>query len=131
MSNSTEYCLSTTPKLYKSIPMLEGLTSEQYKVFTEEHAAAEEKYEEAVGAHDMWKTAKAKEVQLEKLKVDEEARAEKLKILQKEEEEWKAAEEKEKERQVAILKEQQDAMEKKKKDDLKKEKEEKEAAKKL
>ncbi|KAK0437077.1 hypothetical protein EV421DRAFT_1739271 [Armillaria borealis] len=133
MSSSIEYRLSATPEPYESAPMPEGLTSEQYKVFTEERAAMEEKYEEAIGAHDMWKTAKAKEAWLEKLKVDKEARAEKLKILQKEEEERKAAEEKrkEEERQAAILKEQQDAAEKKKKDDLKKEKEEKEAAKRL
>ncbi|KAK0447961.1 hypothetical protein EV421DRAFT_1900618 [Armillaria borealis] len=133
MLNSTEYCLSTTPKPYESASTPEGLTLEQYKVFTEERTAVEEKYEEAVGAHDMWKAAKAKEVRLEKLKADKEARVEKLKILQKEEEEQKAAEEKrkEEERQAAILKEQQDAVEKKKKDDLKKEKEEKEAAKRL
>ncbi|KAK0449947.1 hypothetical protein EV421DRAFT_1732176 [Armillaria borealis] len=127
MSNSVEYHLSATPKPYESALTLEGLTLEQYKVFTEERAAVEEKYEEAIRAHDVWKTAKAKEAWLEKLKVDKEVQAEKLKVLQKEEEEQKAAEEKKKEeeRQVAILKEQQDAMEKKKKDDLKKKEEKK------
>ncbi|KAK0437785.1 hypothetical protein EV421DRAFT_1738748 [Armillaria borealis] len=114
MSSSIEYRLSATPKPYESALMPEGLTSEQYKVFTEERAAVEEKYEEAVGAHDVWKTAKAKEARLEKLKADKE----------KEEEERKAAEEKrkEEERQAAILKEQQDAVEKKKKDNLRRRK---------
>ncbi|KAK0430001.1 hypothetical protein EV421DRAFT_1913564 [Armillaria borealis] len=97
MSNSVEYHLSATPEPYESAPTPEGLTSEQYKVFTEEHVATEDKYEEAIGACKVWKAAKAKEVWLEKLKVDKEARAEKLKVLQKEEEEWKVAEEKKKE----------------------------------
>ncbi|KAK0429704.1 hypothetical protein EV421DRAFT_1914161 [Armillaria borealis] len=129
MSNSTEYHLSATPEPYESALTLVGLTSEQYKVFTEESPATEEKYEEA----------------LEKLRVDKETRAEKLKDLQKKEEEWKVVEEKKKEeeRQAAILKEKQeaeekkkeldrlkvkevaDAVEKKKQDDLKKKKEEK------
>ncbi|KAK0437056.1 hypothetical protein EV421DRAFT_1978720 [Armillaria borealis] len=145
MLNSTEYCLSATPEPYESAPMLESLTSEQYKIFTEERTAMEEKYEEAIGAHEVWKAAKAKEAWLEKLRADKEARAEKLKILQKEEEEWKVAEEKrkEEEKHTAILKEKQeaeekrkeldrlkvkevaDAAEKKKQDDLKKKKDEK------
>ncbi|SJL06598.1 uncharacterized protein ARMOST_09940 [Armillaria ostoyae] len=132
MSNSVEYCQSATPKPYESAPMPEGLTSEQYKVFTEEHAAAEEKYEEAIGAYDEWKAAKVKEAQLEKLKVDKEVQAEKLKKLQELEEEWKVAEKKEQEKQAALLKEKQEAEDKQKKlDELKKAKEEKEAAKRL
>ncbi|KAK0449948.1 hypothetical protein EV421DRAFT_1732177 [Armillaria borealis] len=116
MSNSSEYRLSATPEPYESAPTPESLTSEQYKIFTEERAAAEEKYEEAVGAHEVWKAAKAKEARLEKLRVDKAARVEKLKILQKEEEERKVAEEKrkEEEKQAAILKEKQEAEEKRK-----------------
>ncbi|PBK71391.1 hypothetical protein ARMSODRAFT_1017292 [Armillaria solidipes] len=133
MSNSIKYPQSATPEPYKSTLTPEGLTSEQYKVFTEERATAEEKYEEAVGAHDEWKAAKTKEAWLEKLKMDKEAQAEKLKNLQKLEEEQKAAEKKEQEKQEAEdkqkkldeLKKAKEAMDvmvekKKKKDDLKK-----------
>ncbi|SJL03614.1 uncharacterized protein ARMOST_06971 [Armillaria ostoyae] len=103
MSNSIEYHQSATPKPYESTLMLEGLTLDQYKLLTEECAAIEEKYEEALGVYEEWKAIKAKEVQLEKLKADKEAQ--------------KAAEEKkkEKERQVAILKEKQEAKDKQKK----------------
>ncbi|PBK73765.1 hypothetical protein ARMSODRAFT_972142 [Armillaria solidipes] len=62
MSNTIKHCQSATPESYESVPTLEGLTSDQYKLLTEEHTATEEKYEEAVGAHDEWKAAKAKEV---------------------------------------------------------------------
>ncbi|PBK71763.1 hypothetical protein ARMSODRAFT_1016753 [Armillaria solidipes] len=121
MSNSVEYRQSATPKPYESTLTPEGLTSEQYKVFAEERATMEEKYEEAVGAHEEWKAAKAKEARLEKLKVDKEVQAEKLKKLQKLEEEWKTAEKKEQERQAALLKERQEAEDKQKKlDELKK-----------
>ncbi|SJL12780.1 uncharacterized protein ARMOST_16211 [Armillaria ostoyae] len=110
--------------------MPEGLTLEQYKVFTEERAAAEEKYEEAVGAHDEWKAAKAKEAWLEKLKADKEVQVEKLKKLQELEEERKVVEKKEQEKQAVLLKEKQEAKDKQKKlDELKKAKEEKEAKK--
>ncbi|PBK73733.1 hypothetical protein ARMSODRAFT_1015263 [Armillaria solidipes] len=126
MSNSVEYHQSATPKPYESTLMPEGLTSEQYKVFTKECAAVEEKYEETVGAHDEWKAAKVKEARLEKLKADKEVQVEKLKKLQELEEEQKAAEKKEQEKQVALLKERQEAKDKQKKlDELKKKKAEK------
>ncbi|PBK67352.1 hypothetical protein ARMSODRAFT_1020832 [Armillaria solidipes] len=131
MSNPTEYCLSISPEPYETAPTPEGLTFEEYKLLTNERTATEEKYAEAVGAHEVWKTTKAKEAQLAKLELDKKVWSDKLKVLQKAEEQ-KAAEarKKEKERQAALLKEQQDAADKKKKDDLRKEKEEKEAAKK-
>ncbi|SJL05179.1 uncharacterized protein ARMOST_08547 [Armillaria ostoyae] len=74
---------------------------------------------EAVRVHEAWKTTKAKEARLAKLKLDKKAQLDKLQVLQKAEEERKAAEarKKEEERQAALLKK-------------KKEKEEKKAAKK-
>ncbi|KAK0429542.1 hypothetical protein EV421DRAFT_1745420, partial [Armillaria borealis] len=71
MSNSIEYCQSATPQPYESTPMPVGLTSDEYKNLTEERLAMEEKYEEAIGAHEMWKAAKAKEARLEKLRKKE------------------------------------------------------------
>ncbi|SJL04334.1 uncharacterized protein ARMOST_07700 [Armillaria ostoyae] len=143
MSSANEYCCSVTPKPYEPTPLPSELTFKEYEVFVSEQASVEERYSEAMGAHEEWKVERAKEAQLEKLKVDKEAQVEKLKVLQKKEEERKAAEEKKKEeeRHAAILrvkqeakakqkklaalkaeKEAADAMaEKKKKDDLKKE----------
>ncbi|KAK0455152.1 hypothetical protein EV421DRAFT_1730171 [Armillaria borealis] len=114
------------PESYESALMPVGLTSDEYRLLTEECTAVEEKYKKAIRAHEVWKAAKAKEAWLEKLRVDKETPAEKLKDLQKKEEEQKAAEEKKKkeERQAAILKEKQEAMEKQKELDKLKAKEE-------
>ncbi|KAK0446613.1 hypothetical protein EV421DRAFT_1901466 [Armillaria borealis] len=145
MLNSTEYCLSTSPEPYKTALTLEGLMSEEYKLLTNECAATEEKYVEAIRAHEAWKAAKAKEAWLAKLELDKKAQSDKLKALQKVEEEQKVAEakKKEKKKQIALLKKKQeaegkqkkldelkakkivDAMKKKKQDDLKKKKKEK------
>ncbi|PBK79252.1 hypothetical protein ARMGADRAFT_1093331 [Armillaria gallica] len=72
MLNNVKYHWSATPKPYESALMLEGLTSEAYQLFTEECAAMEEKHVEAIGAHEDWKAAKAKEACLAKLKLDKE-----------------------------------------------------------
>ncbi|PBK75408.1 hypothetical protein ARMSODRAFT_970070 [Armillaria solidipes] len=48
MSNSIEYCQSTTSKPYESALTPEGLTSEEYKLLTKKCAATEEKYVEAI-----------------------------------------------------------------------------------
>ncbi len=117
MSNTIEYHLFTTPKHGESAPTLEGLTSEVYQLLTEERAAAEEKYAEAVGTHEEWKSAKAKEAHLAKLKLDKELRLEKLRVL-KLEEEQKVEEKRKEDEQLCLLKEQQEA-EAKQKADLK------------
>ncbi|PBK73754.1 hypothetical protein ARMSODRAFT_972136 [Armillaria solidipes] len=126
MSSTIKYHHSITPKLYEPAPSPPKLTFEEYEVFVGEWASVEERYLEAMGAHEEWKVEQAKEAQLEKLKVDKEAQVEKLKVLQKKEEEQKVAEDKKKEekRQVAILREKQEAKDKQKKlDALKSEKE--------
>ncbi len=57
-----EYHDSITPKPYESAPTPPELSSfEDYKALTEERTATEERYEEAVGQHDDWKTMQAKE----------------------------------------------------------------------
>ncbi|SJL07241.1 uncharacterized protein ARMOST_10584 [Armillaria ostoyae] len=135
MSFSIEYCHSVTPKLYEPTPTPPELTFEEYKVLMSEQASVEENDSVAMGVHEEWKVVKAKEAYLEKLKVDKEAQAEKLKVLQKKKEEQKAEEKwqvDEKEcLQLADLQQKADATVKKKQDDLqkKKEKEEKEAVK--
>ncbi|KAK0456968.1 hypothetical protein EV421DRAFT_1923327 [Armillaria borealis] len=143
MSSANKYCHSITPEPYEPAPLPPELTFKEYEVFVSEWASVEERYSEAMGAHEEWKVEWAKEARLEKLKVDKEAWVEKLKVLQKKEEEQKAVEEKKKEeeRQAAILRAKQEAedkqkksaalkaekeaadamVEKKKKDDLKKE----------
>ncbi|PBK75369.1 hypothetical protein ARMSODRAFT_1012819 [Armillaria solidipes] len=104
MSSANEYHRSVTPEPYEPALSPPELTFEEYKVFVSERASMEERYSEAMGAHEEWKVERAKEAQLEKLKVDKEAQVEKLKVPQKKEEERKAAEEKKKEeeRQAVI-----------------------------
>ncbi|KAK0431140.1 hypothetical protein EV421DRAFT_1912170 [Armillaria borealis] len=102
MSSANEYHCSVTPEQYEPAPSPPELTFEEYEVFISERASMEERYLEAVGAHEEWKKKK---------------------------EEWKAVEEKKKEeeRQGVILREKQEAEEKQRKlDELKKA--EKEAA---
>ncbi len=130
MSNNVEYRQSATPKPYESALMPEGLTSEEYQFFTEERAATEERHAEAVGAHEDWKAAKAKEARLAKLKLDKEVRLEKLRVL-KLEEERKAEEKRQEEERIRLevekaakeLKEREDAAEQKWIEDLEAEKE--------
>ncbi len=133
MSNNIEYCQSATPEPYESTPTPEGLTSEVYRLFTEECAAAEEKRVEAIGAHKDWKAVKAKEAQLAKLKLDKEVHLEKLRVLKLEEErkvEEKRQEDKwirlEAEKAAKELKEREDAAECKQIEDLEAKEKEKE-----
>ncbi len=135
MLNNIKYRQSTTSEPYKSAPMPEGLTSEAYQLFTEEHAAVEEKHVEAISTHEDWKAAKAKEAWLAKLKLDKEVPLEKLRVL-KLKEEWKAEEKRQEDEQIRLealkaakeLKEREDATECKQIEDLeaKKKKKEKE-----
>ncbi len=130
MSNNIEYHQSATPEPYDSAPTPEGLTSEEYQFFTEEHAATEERHAEAVGTHEDWKAAKAKEARLAKLKLDKEVRLEKLRVL-KLEEERKAEEKRQEEERIRLeakkaakeLQEREDATERKRIEDLEAEKE--------
>ncbi|SJL04359.1 uncharacterized protein ARMOST_07725 [Armillaria ostoyae] len=136
MSSSIEYRHSVTPEPYEPAPMPPELTFEEYEVLVSEQASTEENYLAAMGTHEEWKVEKVKEARLEKLKVDREAWAEKLKVLQKKEEEWKAEEKRQADEKEhlwsADLQQKADATAKKQQDELqkKKEKEEKKAAKK-
>ncbi len=56
-------------------------------MLTEERTATEECYKEAVGRHNDWKTACAKEARAEKLRQDKLARLLKVEALKKEKEE--------------------------------------------
>ncbi|SJL00111.1 uncharacterized protein ARMOST_03423 [Armillaria ostoyae] len=134
MSSANECHHSVTLKLYEPAPSPPELTFEEYEVFVSERASAEQRYSEAMGAHEEWKVEWAKEAQLEKLKADKEARKkeEERKVAEKKKEEEKQAailrakqEAEDKQKKLAALKAEKEAAdataEKKKKDDLKKE----------
>ncbi len=98
MSAPIKYGDSVTPKPYESAPTPPELSFEDYKALTEEWTATEERYEEAVGRHNDWKTAQAKEAWAEKLRLDKLACLLKVEALKKEKEEAeRKAEEKRKE----------------------------------
>ncbi|SJK99875.1 uncharacterized protein ARMOST_03186 [Armillaria ostoyae] len=147
MSSSNEYRLSTTPEPYESAPTPPDLTAEEYKALTAERATEEERYDEVVGKHEVWKAMKAKEAWVEALWLKEAARAAKLEVLKQQElekekeqlrleaeekerlqleaEEWQQKldlEKKEQEEAVA-KKEQEEATAKKKQNDLDRERE--------
>ncbi len=111
------------------------LSFEDYKALTKERTAMEERYEEAVGRHNDWKTARAKEARVEKLRQDKLACLLKVEALKKEkeeaerraEEERKAeAKRKEDERVAKELKEKEEATECKRLEDLEAKEKEKE-----
>ncbi len=112
MSTPIKYCDSATPEPYESAPTPPDLSFKDYKVLTEEQTAAEERYKEAVTRHDGWKTAKAKEVQVDKLKQDKLARQLKVEALKKEKEEVerKAEEKRLEEERIRLEAEKEEAL---------------------
>ncbi len=130
MSAPIEYRDSVTPEPYESAPTPPALSFKDYKALTEERTATEERYEEAIGRHDDWKTVRAKEARAEKLRQDKLVCLLKVEALKKEkeeaerraEEERKAeAKRKEDERVAKELQEKEEAVERKRLADLKEE----------
>ncbi len=133
MSTPVEYCDSVIPEPYVLALMPPSLTFEEYEALSIERSTAAEKYNEAVNKHEEWKTAKAKEVRMERLRKEKEVCQLKVELLRQEkleaerkaeekrlEEEWKAEEKrKEDERVAKELQEQEEAAEHKQLADLK------------
>lgn len=65
-----KYCDSIISELYVSALTPSNLSFEDYEKLTDEWTTAKKYYDAAMSWHEDWKTAKAKEAQVEKLKQD-------------------------------------------------------------